>query len=110
MIIGAAGGFASFPAMGASMPSATVWGLLLACAVLLTLAFRLSIAAYKLASGAIVAPFRYLALVWAAAIGYVLWGDVPDAWMILGSVIVTGAGLYIWRREHVLERTGYSDP
>lgn len=108
MAVGAAGGFASFPAMGASMPSATVWGMLFACAVLLTLAFRLNIAAYKLASGAIVAPFRYLALVWAVAIGYALWGDVPDARMLLGSAIVTGAGLYTWRREHQLDRAGRS--
>jgi drug/metabolite transporter (DMT)-like permease len=106
MVVGGAGGFATFPVMGASIPSAAVWCLLLACAVLLTLAFRLNIAAYKLASGAIVAPFRYLALVWAVAIGYVVWDDVPNGQMILGSAIVTGAGLYVWWREYRHARRG----
>ncbi len=104
MTVGCAGGFATFPAMGASLPSASTWGLLLICAILIALAFRLTIAAYKFASGAIVAPFRYLALVWAIVIGYVVWGDVPNMQMIAGSAIVTGAGLYVWYREYRLER------
>ena len=104
MAVGSLGGFATFPAMGASLPAPSTWILLLVCAILLTVAFRLSIAAYKLASGAIVAPFRYLALVWAIVIGYVVWDDVPDTNMIVGSVIVSGAGLYIWWREYTLER------
>ena len=50
------------------------------------------------------APFRYLSLVWAVAIGYAVWGDLPNGEMMVGAAIVTGAGLYIWRREYLLER------
>ncbi len=48
--------------MGMSIPGMTGWGLLAITAILVALAYRLNIAAFKLASGAIVAPFRYLSL------------------------------------------------
>ncbi len=104
MILAAIGGFASMPLMGASMPSPTVWGLLLAAAAMLTLSYRLNIASFKLASGAIVAPLRYLSVVWAGFIGYAVWGDVPNAQKLLGAAVVVGAGLYVWRRETRLEQ------
>ncbi len=86
------------------MPSPAVWGLLLITALLITLAYRLNIAAFTIASGAIVAPLRYLSLVWAAILGYALWQDVPDLPAVAGTVIIIAAGLYIWRREAMLER------
>jgi len=46
-----------------------------------------------------VAPFDYTALLWAILFGYVLWGDLPDRWTLLGAGIVVAAGLYILYRE-----------
>ena len=40
-----------------------------------------------------------VALVWAAGIGYVVWGDVPGVNVWLGVAIVIASGLYIVRRE-----------
>ena len=45
------------------------------------------------------APYRYISLVWAAILGFVLWGDLPDAWGALGVLLILGTGLYIWHRE-----------
>lgn len=104
MIVSLIGGFTALPFLGISMPGSTVWGLLLVTALLITLAYRLNIAAFTVASGAIVAPLRYLSLVWAAILGYVLWEDIPDIQAIAGAVIIIAAGLYIWRREAMLER------
>jgi drug/metabolite transporter (DMT)-like permease len=104
MIVSMAGGFTALPFLGISMPGPTVWGLLIATALLITLAYRLGIAAFTIASGAIVGPLRYLSLVWAAILGYVLWQDVPDLQAVAGAVIIIAAGLYIWRREAMLER------
>src|SRR3546814_19467727 len=59
---------------------------------------------YRFAPAAIVAPFDYSALVWAALLGFVLWGDVPTAWVVGGAAIVIGSGLYILRRETKLAR------
>jgi len=46
----------------------------------------------------ILSPFHYVQLVWAAAIGYLAFGDVPGAATWLGAALIVGSGLYIaWR-------------
>lgn len=104
MLLGALGGFASMPFLGATPITGEAWALLLAGAAMLAVSNRLTIAAFILASGAIVAPLKYLALLWAGGIGYAIWGDVPAPQKILGAAIIAAAGLYIWRREIILER------
>jgi len=104
MVVSMVGGFASVPFLGMSLPSASSWALLAATALLIALAYRLNIAAFKLASGAIVAPLRYLSLVWAAALGYALWNDVPGVQAIVGAAIIMAASLYTLRRESRLAR------
>jgi drug/metabolite transporter (DMT)-like permease len=53
--------------------------------------------ALLLAPATAVSPFYYLMLVWALVIGYVVWGDVPTAALLVGSGIVVGCGLFlIW--------------
>ncbi len=37
---------------------------------------------------AFVAPFRYTNLIWAMLTGYLVFGDVPDGYMILGAAII----------------------
>ncbi len=104
MFIAMLGGFCSLPLMGATPVPAEAWLLLLAASAMLAASNRLTIAAFKFASGAIVAPLKYLALIWAVGIGYVVWGDLPNIQTCVGAAIVAGAGLYIWRREVILER------
>lgn len=55
--------------------------------------------AFKLAPVALVGPFEYTALVFAIFFGYLLWGDVPDAFLLTGAAIVVGSSLYILHRE-----------
>lgn len=49
----------------------------------------------------VLAPFNYLTLLWATALGFVLFGDLPDFWTVVGSAIVIGSGLFIIYRERV---------
>jgi drug/metabolite transporter (DMT)-like permease len=51
-----------------------------------------------------VAPYSYSALVWAMAIGWAVWGDVPGPAMLAGSALIVVAGLYILHRELVRRR------
>ena len=51
--------------------------------------------ALHLAPTTAVSPFYYFLLVWALAIGFVIWGDVPTIGLILGSVIVVVSGLFL---------------
>lgn len=57
--------------------------------------------AYAIASPSLIAPFEYTALIWAAVLGYLLWGDIPDAYAIAGAVLIIGSGIYIIHRETI---------
>jgi drug/metabolite transporter (DMT)-like permease len=49
----------------------------------------------------IISPFHYLQLIWAAAAGYLAFGDVPSTWTWAGASIIIASGFYIaWRGTH----------
>jgi drug/metabolite transporter (DMT)-like permease len=49
----------------------------------------------------VMGAFRYASVLWAIALGYVLWGDVPNALAFVGIALVAGSGLYILHRERI---------
>jgi len=63
------------------------------------MAHYLVIVAYRNAPAAVVAPQEYMALVWGAIIGWIVWSEVPSGWTWLGAAIVAGAGGFIALRE-----------
>lgn len=59
---------------------------------------------FRMAEAAVVAPFRYSSILWAGALGFVVWGDIPDRWVVTGTVVLIASGLYILHREVVRAR------
>ena len=57
------------------------------------------IESFRLAPAAVVAPFKYSSLIWAVLLGFLMFGDLPDTWIIAGSTVVIASGLYILQRE-----------
>ena len=55
--------------------------------------------ALYLAPASAVAPFYYLSLIWALAIGFLVWGDVPTIALLAGSAVVVASGLFLLWRE-----------
>jgi drug/metabolite transporter (DMT)-like permease len=53
-----------------------------------------------------VQPFRYTLLIWAMLFGLVVFGERPDIWMLVGSSIVVGSGLFSLYRERRLRIAG----
>ena len=53
----------------------------------------------RLGDMSVTASFRYVAVVFAIALGFLVWGDVPDAMTIVGSAVIVAAGLYTLYRE-----------
>ncbi len=47
---------------------------------------------------ALVAPFRYTALLWALLFGWVFFGSLPDIYALLGAAIVVGSGVVTLRQ------------
>jgi drug/metabolite transporter (DMT)-like permease len=65
----------------------------------------LLIAAHRLAPAGILAPFMYSQIVSTVTLGYLVFGDVPNRWTLLGASIVIASGLYLLFRERKV-RTG----
>jgi len=59
----------------------------------------LMIEALRLGEAALIAPFRYTALLWAILAGILVWDTVPDAFVLLGALLVVASGIYILQRE-----------
>jgi drug/metabolite transporter (DMT)-like permease len=55
--------------------------------------------ALSLAPPAAVGPFYYFTLVWAIALGFLFWGDVPTLGLLAGSAVVVGSGLFLLWHE-----------
>jgi drug/metabolite transporter (DMT)-like permease len=68
--------------------------------------YATSILAMRLGEMSLTASFRYVAVVFAILIGYLVWGDVPDLLTVAGSIVIIGAGLYTLYREHQVARAG----
>ena len=81
------------------MPSVPDLLRLAGAGIFLAIGYFTAIAAMRLGDMSLTAPFRYVAVVFAIAIGFLVWGDVPDALTILGSMIIVGTGLYTLYRE-----------
>lgn len=64
----------------------------------------LVIRAFRLAPVGVLAPFSYFQLIVSTIMGYVVFGQFPDAWTILGAVVLTMSGLYVFYRETVRRR------
>ena len=78
------------------------WTLMLTVGALGSLGHLVLFRALQLAPASVLQPFGYAMVVWAAAMGFLLFGDVPDAWTVAGVAIVVAGGLYAFR----LERAG----
>lgn len=57
---------------------------------------------YRYAPASVVAPFDYVALLWAFLFGYVVFGEIPTIHVYFGAGIVALSGLYvIWRERRL---------
>jgi drug/metabolite transporter (DMT)-like permease len=78
----------------ARMPSPLGFGLLGMVFVLSGLAYYAITASTRLADASVVAPFRYTRLLFALLLGAAVFGERPDAAMLLGAALIIGSGLY----------------
>ena len=71
------------------------WAVTLGMGVLGSLGHWLLILAHRRAPASLLSPFGYAQLLWAAVLGGLVFGEVPDRWTVVGGAIVIGAGLYL---------------
>jgi drug/metabolite transporter (DMT)-like permease len=85
-------------------PSPNEWLLLAALGFSGGLAHTLVIRAFSFASASIIAPFIYLQLVWATAIGYVWFDMLPAITTWIGGAVIIATGIYTAHRERIRGR------
>lgn len=62
------------------------------------------IRALTIAPASLIAPFTYSQIVWALLAGWLVFGDLPDLWMLAGGAVIIASGLFVFHREAVLGR------
>ena len=98
-LLGAAGSIDNWIA-----PGRAAWMLFALCGFFGGLAFIFINAAYRWAPAAVVVPFEYTGLIWAAGAGYLIWDEVPEANTWWGAAIIIASGLFILFRETIVRR------
>jgi drug/metabolite transporter (DMT)-like permease len=86
-------------------PQAVSHGVLIVIiGILASIGHFLLIRAYDYASATLLAPFTYSALLWAVLLGWVVFGDFPDGWSLVGMGIIVVSGLYLANRQRLTVR------
>jgi len=85
-------------------PSAIDWGFLVAIGAFGSIGHFCLILAYRSAPVSTLAPFTFGHIVLAVASGWLVFGDWPDLWTLIGASVVAGSGIYVFRREAMLAR------
>jgi len=80
-------------------------GFLTIAACLGATAHFLLITAYRAAPASLVAPFAYSEIIWASAIGFAAFGDIPDGPTLIGAAILIASGLYLLRKPRSAGRS-----
>ena len=62
------------------------------------------IRALTLGEASLVAPFIYTNLLFTTIWGFVLFGNFPDFWTIVGALIIVAAGIYVWARDRAVRQ------
>ncbi len=57
---------------------------------------------YRFADASTIAPFDYANMIWAVALGYFLFAEVPVPEVLIGAAVVICAGVFVIYREHRL--------
>jgi drug/metabolite transporter (DMT)-like permease len=71
--------------------------------------------AFRYADASVLAPFSYSQLVWVSVLGFFVFGEIPDAWTVVGAGFIVASGLYTAHRERVrrsqlLQTAGETSP
>src|SRR5258708_25072414 len=103
-------GFAAVVPFYWQTPSLIDWLLFVAIGALGAGSHLLMIKALTLAPASVLQPFGYIELVWAVAIGWIVFGAIPDAYTFLGAAIIVASRLYVLTRQSGRAQRGTLPP
>lgn len=103
------GGFMMIPAGASSPISATEYMWMALGAFILIAGQETVIVAMRIGDMSFISPLRYISLPIALFWGFLIFEEIPDIYMLTGSLIVIGMGIYTFHRER-LAKNGKNPP
>ncbi|MFW2541309.1 DMT family transporter [Primorskyibacter sp. 2E107] len=76
-----------------------VWALIFGLASCAAVGEVLVIRALDIAQAVVLAPLHYSLILWGTFYGFMVFGDLPDRWTLIGCAIIVASGLYTLHRE-----------
>ncbi len=61
----------------------------------------MALLAYRHARATVLAPLTYAQLIWSSALGWLVFGTVPDRWVLVGAVVIACSGVAVVHGERV---------
>ena len=80
-------------------PTAAAWALIVSAAMIGSVANYALIKAFQYAEASALQPYSYTLLVWATLLGFVVFGDFPDFWTIVGAAVIVASSAYTWHHD-----------
>ncbi|GAB5508571.1 MAG: DMT family transporter [Rhizobiaceae bacterium] len=87
-----------------------VTAVLLMLGIFGALGHLLLILANRRAQATVLAPFSYLQMVWAIIVGWLVFAELPDRWVVIGAAVIVASGIYIAQRERKLHLNAQTVP
>ena len=84
------------------VPAPSTVALLICAGIIGGVAQILITSAYRFGTASMLAPYDYASMLFAIAIGYIWFGELPTFVMLVGATLVIGAGVLVIWREHQL--------
>lgn len=82
-------------------PEPADWFWLLLLGLVAAVGHYILIQAFRFAPANVLQPFHYSVLIWATLAGFLVFGEFPDGWTILGGAVIVLSGIYTFYRERV---------
>ncbi len=89
---------------GWTTPDATDLALLILLGLLASPQQYLFAGAYRFAEASMLAPLDYTIMIFAAAVGYLFWAEIPALTTWIGCGIIAASGIFVAHRERVARR------
>jgi len=109
-LVGAVAMLPVVPFVWSTPPNAFVVALMVLIGAFGSAGHYLLILGHRLAPASALAPFIYTQMVWTTTLGFLVFGDVPHHWTIVGGLIVVSSGLYLLNRERKVGKAEPSAP
>lgn len=75
------------------------WGLLLLAGAAAAVGHSLLTIAYRYGEASQLTPVVYTEIISITFLSWLIFGQLPDGWTVLGTAIIIGSGTYVWLRE-----------